>query len=228
MCMFVRMFCAYVCVCVCYDLRTDNETKQRNLHRIWDVAYDGYCGGKDMSVMKWSDSGVEEYIEKCNNVNTNFDGASIICVPILTEECFKSPMPLCNYQDKGTKLLATSDLHIHDIQNYASKQISCNITREALAQVHKTLQMHNDYQIVKDACEAVGVGETTQCRLLYKGTSNFKFKDATNKQTFGCGHHGHDYVGVAAVRNGKSLMAATAPHINISTVDSGAASKPKA
>lgn len=183
---------------------------------MWDVAYDGYCGGKNMSVMKWDDAGVDNFIASSSEVTTNYSGDSILCVPIRTDYPFKSPLPMCD-SHMITPQLGTGDLLIQDVNSLLKKQVPCAATKSALAIVFNRLEMHQDFQMVKDACQAVGVGETTQCRLLYKGTSTFAYTTANKGPipTFGCGHHGHDYVGVASVRNGKSLMAVTAPTINV-------------
>jgi len=201
---------------------------QRNLHRVWDVAYDGYCGGKGMTLMPWSDVGVDDFIQKSSEMTSNYAGVSIVCVPIITTEPFKSPLPLCS-QGLAVPQLGTGDLLIQDVNAFMNNQVKCIATRNKLSHVFSKLEMHQDFQMVKDACQAVGVGETTQCRLLYKGTSTFSYTvpaggaggvggvvgATTHVPTYGCGHHGHDYVGVASVRNGKSLMAVTAPTINM-------------
>lgn len=181
---------------------------------MWDVAYDGYCGGKNTSLMKWNSQGVSDFIAASSDVTTNYGGDSIVCFPVKSKNSMKSPMPLYD-PSLETNQLGTSDLILQDVRSLVAKQIPEKEVKDAIQYVYKTLEMHQDYQMIKDASQAAGVGETTQCRLLYKGTSTFIYTHNRNKITYGCGHHGHDYVGVASVRNGKSLMAVTAPSINM-------------
>lgn len=163
-------------------------------------------------MLRWTTDGVQSFVNETSEVTTNYEGPSIICIPVKTLDSLKSPLPLFDV-NIGSQL-GTSDLLITDINALIQKQVPIDDVKKVLSEIYSTLEMHHDYQMVKDASQAVGVGETTCCRLLYKGTSTFNYQDGYPKVTFGCGHHGHDYVGVASVRNGKSLMATTAPIVN--------------
>lgn len=81
------------------------------------------------------------------------------------------------------------------------------------------LQISNNHQIVKDAAMAATTGESTACRLLYQGTSTFNHGRDPPIRLMGCGHHGPDYAGVAAVRNGKQYANTSLPAIT--TINTG-------
>lgn len=193
---------------------------QRNLHKVWDVAYDGYCGGKDVSIMPWSEEGVAKFQEDCQNTSRNFSGASIVCVPYGGEVNVKSPMPMCSITDNGGPFLATSDMMISDIREFSKNQCAGDPARAGLqailSEVYDALKLHNEYAEVKDAVAGASSGDTTTCRLMYKGSSMWNYNTdyiSRSQNVTGCGHHGSDYVGVASVRNGKSLMNTAAPVI---------------
>ena len=76
--------------------------------------------------------------------------------------------------------------------------------------------MNNNHQMVKDAILASTSNECTSCKLMYQGTSKWlRTGHGGNplSEITGSGHHGHDYIGVTAVRNGKHMQGQSAPAI---------------
>jgi len=82
---------------------------------VWDVAYDGYCGGKDLTVMQWDAEGMAEFQEACQKTSRNFVGKSIVCVPYGDFVHVTSPIPMCCAGDNAGAVLATSDLILRDV-----------------------------------------------------------------------------------------------------------------
>jgi len=163
--------------------------------------------------MKWDSMGVQTFIDSCSNTSQNYQGPSLICLPVVGDVIIKSPLPLCKHLDPAGPALATSDLMLNDVQQLCRRQTAdCSIVADCVSEMFDVLKLHNEYQMIKDATMACSIGETTSCRLMYKGTSTF-INGAVAKHVSGCGHHGNDYVGVASVRNGKSLMSSAAPAV---------------
>jgi len=184
---------------------TYKQHTQRNLHKVWDVAYDGYCGGKDLTVMQWDAEGVAGFQEACQSTSRNFSGKSIVCVPYGGSVRVQSPMPMCS----TGAALATSDLIVRDIKEFARAQIGTAAAnqnlQQDLAQVCDALKMHAEYADIKDAAAGAISGETTTCRIMYEGTSTWNYHPNYIKHAasaVGRGHHGGDAVGMASVRNG--------------------------
>ncbi len=50
---------------------------EKNLVRLWDVAYDGYCGGKDATFVNW-ETGHRDFNLKSQNMSTNYRGPSMM------------------------------------------------------------------------------------------------------------------------------------------------------
>ena len=53
-------------------------TNERNMIRMFDIAFDGYIGGMDTDVMKWNDSDTNEFLKATYDVDTPFAGASVV------------------------------------------------------------------------------------------------------------------------------------------------------
>jgi len=194
---------------------------ERNLHRVWDVAYDGYVGGKDMSLIDMNnDREIDQFIEDSNNFNSEYQGASTFVLGLSNSQGYlPSPLLLTDYENPNINALATADMMINDIDSYSRKMIkkvdmatSANLKNE-ISKAYQKLQMSNNQQVVKDATMASSSNECTNCRLMYQGTSTWSYSNAPDKNVTGSGHHGVDYTRVAAVRNGKQLAATSAPVI---------------
>jgi len=207
---------------------------ERNLHRVWDVAYDGYVGGKDMTIVDMnSPDSKRAFIDSSNNYNTEYDGSSI--VPVGLDEnlaWLPSPMLLCDFSNmsNATTALATADMFISDVARFIDKimtrvdgDVPRNELKTKLSAMYTDLELCNNHQIVKDATLACTNNESTSCRLMYQGTSTATYENTAAIYMAGSGHHGNDYAGVAAVRNGKQLAASAAPAIQ--TYTSGVVAK---
>jgi len=129
---------------------------------------------------------------------------------------------LCDYKNPNTSVnaLATADLFIKDVNTYADRQLKkmsddaekTHLT-DTISAVYHMLSMNNNHQMVKDAILASTSNESTSCKLMYQGTSRWLNRTGQPREVTGSGHHGHDYVGVTAVRNGKHMQASSAPMV---------------
>ena len=197
---------------------------ERNLHRVWDVAYDGYVGGKDMTIVDMNSSDSKrQFIDASNNYNAEYDGGSI--VPVGLDQVLPwlpSPMLLCDFTNlnNSTTALATADMFIADVGRFIGKtmgrvdgEVPRKELQDKLSAMYIELELCNNHQLVKDATLACTNNESTSCRLMYQGTSTANYTNGQPIHMAGSGHHGNDYPGVAAVRNGKQLAASAAPAI---------------
>jgi hypothetical protein len=217
---------------------TDHERaiviNERNMHRVWDVAYDGYNGGKGMSIVKLHGFDLNEqaaveaekqtFKESQQNLTSDYQGKDIIAVLLQPDiNHLPSPMPfgdLANVPDAGqavTDELVTRNTDIKSVVDRFRSHTSPS-TYAALKDACKTL--NDELQIVPASFSAVpaSVASTqnsaTSIRLFYQGTIEVQGQGGTELfRSVGCGHHGPDYPGVASVRNGKSLLQTAAPLI---------------
>ena len=212
---------------------------------MWDVAYDGYNGGKGMSILNMGgdpteiDDNSQKFVEEQNNLTSDYQGKDIIAVLLETKiNHIPSPMPFGALSDVGgasqvmTDELVTREGDIKSVIQRFKNHIGEN-EYTALGDVFK--ELNNKLQIVPASFNAVpaSVASTqnnaTSCRLMYQGTIEVYNKE--NQEIFrsvGCGHHGPDYPGVASVRNGKSLLQTAAPMLRMAPAPApGPAPAPK-
>lgn len=201
---------------------------ERNMHRIWDVAYDGYLGGKGMSIMNWNDpSSLNSFKSTNDDMTREYSGPSIIAIPLHLggkTAYLPSPTLLTNYSDEGgvsDTYLATSEDFVHNISALA-EEIKAKIEHtelvKAISAFHSWMVDGAVSEVIKPAGDASQQNEATSNRLLYAGTAMWGIRNEEGTQfewihRNGNGHHGVDYTGVASVRNGKSLANTTAPLI---------------
>jgi len=198
---------------------------ERNLHKVWDIAYDGYSGGKDVQMVNMNDAvSRQQFIEEMNDYSKDYNGPSV--VPILLEHAhtwLPSPLLSCDHDNTNhtATALATAHLFIKDVCNFAQCQLKklTNSTKktapeDSITSVFTQLSLNNNHQMVKYAILASTSNEFTSCKLMYQGTSKWlRNGHGGNPLTeiTGSGHHRHDYVGVTAVRNGKHMQGQSAP-----------------
>lgn len=193
---------------------------RRNMHRVWDIAYDGYNGGKDVSILKWNDNkDIDEWKSQSEQLGRDYNGKSIVAVPLcgIVLEYLPSPMP---YPGQNSNKAITSDLIVPNAQNLSKvfeskctfQEGTFEMLNTVLEQLNVALNLVPHMQEEKYASRAAIDNETTTCRLFYQGSIRV-YDNVGVTEKIGCGHHGADYIGVASVRNGKSLMSTTAPLI---------------
>ena len=191
---------------------------ERNLLRMWDVAYDGYVGGKDTSILDWaSDSDIARFIKADNNLAAPYNGPSLLVLPLPTKvHTLPSPLPVANLVNTvlstNAHSLATADLFVEDMQGFlgrVSEKVGdehINGLRNVVSVAYDMLHMHRNSAAAKCASLATVENEATLIRLAYGGTYHYKAeKDPSWTEIFGCGHHGPDFVGKASERNGKGM-----------------------
>ena len=198
---------------------------ERNLHRMWDIAYDGYAGGKDCSILDWgSEADISRFIKSDSNLNIPYSGPSIIVIPLPSQvHSLPSPLPIANLVNSllanNAHTLATSDLFVEDMQGFllrvAEKIGEEHIMgiRNAVSVMYDLLHMHRNSAAAKCACLATMENEATLVRLGYGGTYQYKLDNDNGGwvEIFGCGHHGPDFVGKASERAGKGMRIMSAP-----------------
>lgn len=190
----------------------------RNLIRMWDIAYDGYVGGKDSTILDWgSDADITRFIKADNNLASPYSGPSIVVVPLPTRiHTLPSPLPVANLVNTvlatNAHSLATADLFVEDMcgfLNRVEEKIGAEHiqgVRNATSVAYDLLHMHRNSAASKCANNATLENEATSVRLAYGGTYFYKTERESNwVEIFGCGHHGPDCVGKASERNGKGM-----------------------
>lgn len=92
---------------------------ERNLVRLWDVAYDGYNGGKDCTHVDWcSPEACEKFADNTYEVNQPYEGDSMMVMAFeVTEASDPWPSPIVFYDGHFTKDRLPIDAeHVHSIK----------------------------------------------------------------------------------------------------------------
>jgi hypothetical protein len=193
---------------------------EKNLIRLWDIAYDGYNGGKNDTYVKWKDpNDVSKFKEDTNDVTKDYRGKSMMVMAffqrhgnvsynLMYEDLYKPnwPSPILFYDDpnpaENTKLpggpenqdnLSVEEFRVFDPALYWEYAYYYN----------KMPNFKELHQMRKTASESTKDDETQVDCLAYQGTMRIKQGGQVIDTINGSGHHGVDFVGVSSVRSGK-------------------------
>jgi hypothetical protein len=193
---------------------------EKNLIRLWDIAYDGYNGGKSDTYVKWTDEDdVIKFKEDTNDVTKDYRGKSMMVMAFFKQhtnpkyneihhEFYKPNWP--------SPILFYDDPHAHENPKLAAgPENQDNLSVQEFRVFHPALYgEYADYydhmpnfkelhQMRKTASESSKDDETQVDCLAYQGTMRIKEGGMVIDTINGSGHHGVDFVGVSSVRSGK-------------------------
>jgi hypothetical protein len=207
-------------------LEKARQNLPKNQYRLWDCAYDGYAGGKDVQVldMKSTDAWIDAYAD----TSRPFDQASIVAVP-MRQTADWVPSPLILKPEHGTvEIMGAPEAYVNNVDAFEKsvlKRITdvgfANELKRNIGKLYEKLQMGAQGALTKPAPEATISNECTVSKLAYQGTSRWVYSiehNSSNKFDQGCGHHGPDFAGVASVRNGKSMLPTANPQITNTSI----------
>jgi hypothetical protein len=207
---------------------------ERNLIRLWDIAYDGYNGGKDDTYVDWMNpdatNGFKNFQELTMDVSKNYRGPSMMVMAFVHdrtkldmdgqsyfEKHFKRnwPSPIVfhdNDNDHSTKTSSTlpldyDNLQVVDVQEF--RVFNNPLYSGAYSEYKNMMPAFHDMHIMrKSAGQASAEAETQTDSLAFQGSMRVKENGVVIQDIQGSGHHGPDYTGVASVRAGKGQKVA--------------------
>jgi hypothetical protein len=197
----------------------------KNLVRLWDIAYDGYVGGKDDTHVDWTDrDSVERFVETTNDVSKHYRGQAMMVMAFdhserknlnrrdMYDRDLKAnwPSPIVFYdttaqgQRQGAHLALDYDnIHVADTSMFHvfNKDIYRNAYKVYQSKMPDFFNLH---RIRKNAALAAVENEVTSDALAFQGTMRV-LNESGNviEEILGSGHHGPDFIGVASLRAGK-------------------------
>lgn len=198
---------------------------EKNLIRLWDIAYDGYNGGKEERNVNWMDAeDVYKFGKDTVDVSKNYQGASMMVMafkhnPSSAEYRDFSrnwPSPIVfddNYDhrerhDAGARSMVGYDnLHVVDVNEF-------RVFNKPLYGGYRAYRRHFPnfselHSTRKTAGDSAREGETTTDSLAFQGTMRIKENGCVKTEILGSGHHGPDFVGIASIRAGKGYKMIT-------------------
>jgi hypothetical protein len=195
---------------------------EKNLVRLWDVAYDGYCGGKDATYVDWTDNEkVDDFKITTQDITQNYKGPAMMVMafvhdphgpdhrhykrnwpsPIVYHDGFDYAPGASNHSGDYTMSTDPDNIHVTNVKDF---RVFNNPLYSAYAHYYSKMPPFSTlHQVRKPAGNAAHENETFIDALAFQGTMKV-YEDGKEMENIqGSGHHGPDWTGVASIRSGK-------------------------
>ena len=198
-------------------------TNERNLVRVYDVAFDGYNGGMDQKVVDWnSTDSVNEFRNKTYDRTMPYHGPSMMVMSFphnqkISQKSWPNPIAFHPHgitspnPEKGP---LPADIGEHSVFSSRNPSICDQAIEAKFKRYLDRLDMHywvGVEQESRPAGEMCLSNEASQNLLAFEGTMRTYNADGRMvHETHGSGHLGPSYVGVASVREGRGVQNANA------------------
>ncbi len=184
---------------------------ERNLIRVFDVAFDGYNGGMDDKHVDWNSSKeMNDFVSHTSNTSVPYQGASMLvmalpCIkrrlpnPLVLSHCDNAPIV---QPDSGKRCLDIQDHFLSTHAPCAAKAVQHHI-EDIMRFTSWSDVMTSDDPNSGNTC----IGNTTESSL-FSFSGQFKILDHHMnivEERQGSGHLGPSYVGAASVREGRGI-----------------------
>jgi hypothetical protein len=204
---------------------------EKNLVRLWDVAYDGYTGGKDATFVNWDNTA--EFMTRTGDIASNYRGPSMMVMAfyhdskdIRPERNWPSPVVFHDkYNYKGERRgeqmnppqngdwsdwPLVTDPSNSRIVNFKDMRVFNHPMYAGYEFYRDRMPDFTDLHSTRKPAGISTVENETFCdALAFQGTMKVVDSATGNEVEHiqGSGHHGPDWVGVASVRAGKGYKA---------------------
>lgn len=208
---------------------------EKNLIRMWDIAYDGYNGGKDDTYVDWTEentsNGYGTFKEATINLGKNYRGPSMMVLAFVHDRArtgsdgrnvynhhFKRnwPSPVVFYDsyapgrsNTGRETLAIDYDNLQTVDVEEFRVFNNELYGPSYLQYREMMPDFRSLHVTrKSAGQSSADAETGTDCLAFQGSMRIKENGVIVQDIQGSGHHGPDYVGVASVRAGKGQKTA--------------------
>lgn len=192
---------------------------EKNLIRLWDIAYDAYNGGKDDTYVDWlrrdARNGYAQFQTSTMEVSKNYRGPSMMVMAFAhpkgraRDEHLRRnwPSPIV-YYDKGhpgqplALPVDSENIQVVDVEEFRvfNNPLYQTAMASYMAHMPDFMDLH---RMRKTAGHSSVESEAASDCLAFQGSMRVKKNGMLLQEIHGSGHHGPDYVGVASVRAGK-------------------------
>ena len=193
-------------------------TNEKNLIRVFDVCFDGYCGGNDSQIMAWTDEGVHEFRSATLDLTSSYAGPSMIVMslPVQTNTAEAFPNPcIFHYAgslgppqpDRGRSQARTDRYRPFDKPQ--GNQFGRSPAVYAVFQhYYNRLNIPNWPSVNQHQTPGTlsAAGETESYMYSFHGHFATINEKGMREEITGSGHLGPNFVGVASVREGRGLL----------------------
>jgi hypothetical protein len=200
-------------------------TNERNLIRVFDIAFDGYCGGNDSRIMKWEEADVRALSDATKDTTKAYAGPSMIVFALPVHDCtfdsFPNPVvihPNVHASDAANAVPDRS-LKFNDIIKhccFSSPSSQCSWTTAAIHSVYKlyyntlSVEEWGHMPAMSGTPGSLSSSDETSISLFsFSGQMAVIDAKGGREETQGSGHLGPSFVGVASVREGRGCLQTT-------------------
>lgn len=186
---------------------------QKNLIRLWDVAYDGYNGGKDTRSVEWNMPESREAFEEATyDVNKPYEGASMMVMAfknINNNDPWPSPIVFHDdvYETDNGKTFLDGE-HVHAVKRQQFRVFDRSDYQTQYRNYYNLMPDFSKFHNPKSAGSSSEENETSSNCLAFQGTHRVHEENGSICEVTGNGHHGQDFVGSASIRAGKGIKMA--------------------
>jgi hypothetical protein len=187
-------------------------TNERNLIRVYDVCFDGYCGGNDANILSWSRHHLEDFKSKATSLSDAYTGPSmlVMTLPPSTDVMHAFPNPLVLHTKLPNAPTAVPDRNLRSNNTHQHAPFLLGGTHTSLqARVYgyyyRAAAMDQWTQTREAAGHLAYQNETDPYMYSFHGHMA-TILDGQREETQGSGHLGPNFVGVASVREGRGMM----------------------
>lgn len=198
--------------------------------RFWDIAYDGYEGGKDCTYVKWTDQEhLREYHDRTYELGRPYEGPSMLVMRfnrVDNTEPFPSPIVFHDSlaARNGNETTYLDGEHQHAVRRDEFRIFNRKSYNEQYKRYYARMPEFSRIHNPKNAGTASSENETSCNTLAFQGTmiihevDNEGNLNGQRTEISGNGHHGPDFVGVASVRCGKGISMGAATKMGITRI----------
>ena len=195
---------------------------ERNLVRVFDVAFDGYSGGCDSRIMRWDERDVKAFRDATGDMTRPYSGPSMLVFALPPHnnsfDSFPNPVvfhPTAAPQDAGSFVpdrgLKCPDILKHCCFNYNDAHCAW-----ATPEINAVYSLYynvlgvdgwRSMASMAGAAGALAISDETAVNLFsFSGQMCVINKQGQREEYQGSGHLGPSFVGVASVREGRGLL----------------------
>jgi hypothetical protein len=192
---------------------------ERNLIRVFDVCFDGYCGGNDARILRWQAEDTDDFKRQTQNLTAPYSGPSMIVMALPRHknvfETFPNPLVWHPYVPNASRIKAhpdkggqPADLQRHcPFASYQGCEPIRALTHQVYSMYYGALGLNQWAQLNAqlDPGHLAYANETDPYVFSFHGHMA-AILDGQREETQGSGHLGPNFVGVASVREGRGML----------------------
>jgi len=187
-------------------------TNERNLVRVYDIAFDGYNGGMDNSILDMNEEAdLNSFRNSTMNKNVAYDGISMVpfIIPALESTNFLSPVLFTGStgveETEARENLRSADVDKHNILTglkHWSQKVAFLVQWQRM-NIDHWISPSSISTLPGDSCIT---GNAAQICMAFHGTMKLERAGKLEVAHNGSGHLGPSYPGVASVREGRGRV----------------------